>query len=437
MIKCVAISKLLLTSSITVPASASSRSLILIGCANCISIYDPASQCNITSITTKSPVELLITSERPESQIAIATDSQRIYVLRFEASLRDFAKVDVEVSCERNTGESLTCIAWGKLLGGDLIITGAKERSIRLYQVDSFDQNIQPCMLAINESASVSCLCSIRIEPEGTGSQVMAADLPAVDTRETHERLGMFAYGLDNGYLGAYRLFKESSDAKLDFERLWCQRARQNPQTMLMFDINGDGQEELIVGYASGRIEARSPFTGQLVASLAKCFKSTSERLVSLLTTDYFQDGHKMLLVCSTGSSLVGFRPRQCAPLRVPLRALLPDRVVLGKPQEILVDLSPELVSDKTEVHMHDKSQQKFESTNLSNYYSCQIRQNEAALESISQVLKEQFELKLNIRRSYQTNQQRSSKLMLSDLVIGASCTFDPAKVIRCLCGHW
>lgn len=436
-IRCVAISKLLLAGSAQAASLDESRSLILIGCANCINIYDPLNECcSGASIKTKSPVCLLSVSSQASNPIAIATDLQRIYVLRLAASLADPTKVDVDVSCERTTSESTTCIAWGRSHEGELIMTGAKEGNICFYPIDLFDQNLQTCSLLMSESTSVSCLCPIYTSQEVREERPRASDLPVVDKAvhcETYERMSMIAYGLDNGNLGAYQLIKSGPDGKLSSERLWSQRGRQVAQAMLMYDINGDGQDELIIGYASGRIEARSPYSGQLLAATSKCFKSNSERLVGLLALDYFQDARKVLLACSTGSSLVGFRPRQYQPSRLALRDYQDD-LASGK-QQISLDVCSSFPEAKKGDDLRGKSKETLETRPklVLTKNKCRARQSGAALEKISHLLREQSELRKKICQSYQAKQQRVNKFRPDDLVIGPSWTIDLAKVIRCL----
>jgi len=64
-----------------------------------------------------------------------------------------------------------------------------------------------------------------------------------------------FAYSLADGSLGVY----------VDFKRQWHIKSTKIPIDLAAYDIDGDGQLELIVGWSNGKIEARNIKTGNVV----------------------------------------------------------------------------------------------------------------------------------------------------------------------------
>ena len=63
---------------------------------------------------------------------------------------------------------------------------------------------------------------------------------------------------------------------------------------ILGFDINGDGELELITGWSNGKIDARNQRTGEVV------FKDhLSSSVAGIVDADYRQDGKRQLLVIS------------------------------------------------------------------------------------------------------------------------------------------
>ncbi|KAI8467845.1 MAG: ciliary BBSome complex subunit 2 [Monoraphidium minutum] len=64
-----------------------------------------------------------------------------------------------------------------------------------------------------------------------------------------------FAYALRNGTIGAYE----------GAARLWRVKSRHGVAGVLAFDLDGDGEPELVSGWSNGRVEARHAATGEVV----------------------------------------------------------------------------------------------------------------------------------------------------------------------------
>lgn len=340
------------------------KDLLLIGCTHSILIYDTMSQTNLLNINTSAVTNVismdyssLATTGAPFQQQlpVICGGQQKIYAFKldFHPDNNNF-NLDAEISSERSTSDTISCLIQGQFNRQDLVITGSVERKLRIYFLDLFDYNIQACKLTIEEGSQINCLfpiytdCTTTQNISQNESQVSRQDslLPPVNQTndqlagaQASEQMNYFAYGLENGIIGVYRLLM-SVDSTIDnslasaatttgviaTERLWRHRSKQVPLTIMMYDIDGDGQDELLIGFKNSRLEARSPFTGQLLAT-TRCFKS-SDRLVGLVTMSLEEpssgqqianNSNGSLVACSTYGSLVGFKPpfqRSRRPLR-------------------------------------------------------------------------------------------------------------------------
>ena len=107
-----------------------------------------------------------------------------------------------------------------------------------------------------------------------------------------------FAYALCNGTVGVY----------LNRDRLWRIKSKNEVVSLVAFDANGDGQLELITGWNSGKVDARSVQTGQVI------FKEQfRQRIAALLVADYDQDGRSELLVVTINGEVRALQSSQAA----------------------------------------------------------------------------------------------------------------------------
>lgn len=364
------------------------KDLLLVGCFTRLIIYDTSSRSNLITLNTPTPINAITSGQlndqsatNNEDYLCVCGGLQRLYLLKLESSLD--GDMSAEITSERSIEDTVHCIAWGRLEGMVLVLVGSLERRIGVYQLDTFDQNIQACRLNIVENAQVNCLLPINTiddcdnqrapEParEGLQSRVDSSNiyLPSVIADEVQaaqpakqpsqlEQMNYFAFGLESGLIGVYRLLATDCSASgllnqasggavgLSSERVWRYRCKHVPLTMLLCDTNGDGLDELVIGFKSGRIEVRSPLSGQLL-SVTRAFKS-EHRLAGLAMLDDQAAGgaNRKLIACSTNGALIAFKPASLPAqmkARKPLRgfkAARMERQSKNKPFSDLLSLS-------------------------------------------------------------------------------------------------
>lgn len=104
-----------------------------------------------------------------------------------------------------------------------------------------------------------------------------------------------FGYALGNGTVGVY-----TSPGN----RRWRVKAKHEVTSITGFDLDGDGEPELISGWANGKFEVRSDQTGEVI------FKDQLSGPVSqILQADYRSDGRTEVIVCSADGEVRGYLP--------------------------------------------------------------------------------------------------------------------------------
>ena len=112
-------------------------------------------------------------------------------------------------------------------------------------------------------------------------------------------RFGRFAYLLENGTVGVYERG----------ERVWRVKGKSTPVSAAFCDVDGDGVEELVVGWQSGRVEVRTDRGGSLDKGGAVLYRDTyAAAVAAVLAEDYRQDGTTLPLVCTVDGTVRGLR---------------------------------------------------------------------------------------------------------------------------------
>ncbi|KAG8322904.1 Bardet-Biedl syndrome 2 protein [Homalodisca vitripennis] len=101
-----------------------------------------------------------------------------------------------------------------------------------------------------------------------------------------------FGYALANGTVGVYD----------KLQRAWRVKSKNGAENLACYDLDGDGVEELITGWSSGKVDARNSRTGEVV------FRDVlNQPVAGILTGDYTQSGRTQILACSQGGEVRGY----------------------------------------------------------------------------------------------------------------------------------
>ncbi|CAF1628296.1 unnamed protein product [Didymodactylos carnosus] len=69
------------------------------------------------------------------------------------------------------------------------------------------------------------------------------------------------------------------------------------------FDVDGDGVQELLTGWSSGKVDARSDRTGEVI------FKdSLGTSVAGIVRADYRMNGEELVICCSNDGEVKGFK---------------------------------------------------------------------------------------------------------------------------------
>ena len=113
----------------------------------------------------------------------------------------------------------------------------------------------------------------------------------------TPMRRNTFGYALANGTVGVYTA---------PGQRRWRVKSKHTPTAIIGFDLDGDGEPELISGWSNGKFEVRSDMTGEVI------FKDTMRDGASvsgILQADYRSDGRVEVIVCSAEGEVRAYLP--------------------------------------------------------------------------------------------------------------------------------
>jgi Bardet-Biedl syndrome 2 protein len=162
------------------------------------------------------------------------------------------------------TGDNVSSLAMVdfNLDGHKELIVGSEDYDLRVFSGDEL-------IGEISEADAITCLC-----PVDGGS--------------------LYAYALANGSIGVYN----------GLERLWRAKSKSQPIALFSYDVNDDGVNELVTGWSSGKVEARSDKTGEIV------YKDTLDSAVAgIVKADYKMDGNEELICCSVEGEVRGYLP--------------------------------------------------------------------------------------------------------------------------------
>ncbi|XP_046405847.1 Bardet-Biedl syndrome 2 protein-like isoform X2 [Ischnura elegans] len=105
-----------------------------------------------------------------------------------------------------------------------------------------------------------------------------------------------FAYALSNGTIGMYD----------QLQRWWRVKSKNQAVSIIGFDIDGDGVEELITGWSNGKIDARNSRSGDIVFT-----EHMNDGVAGIAKADLMLSGKDDLVCCSENGDVMGFQVGQ------------------------------------------------------------------------------------------------------------------------------
>ncbi|KMQ98241.1 bardet-biedl syndrome 2 protein [Lasius niger] len=130
-----------------------------------------------------------------------------------------------------------------------------------------------------------------------------------------------FAYAVDNGTIGVYEAG----------QRLWRVKSKHKVISVETFDINGDGAPELITGWSSGKVDARTYNTGEVMFKI-----QLSSGVAGIVDADYRRTGKPDLVVISTNGEIRGYSAGSAIQTPEPGEMI---RELLAKKQALQMEL--------------------------------------------------------------------------------------------------
>ncbi|EQC35357.1 hypothetical protein SDRG_07069 [Saprolegnia diclina VS20] len=212
---------------------------------------------------------------------SLPTIPSRMVIVGGNCSIQGFDKEGTELFWTV-TGDNVTAMTICDVSGSgkDELVVGSDDFEIRAFH---------------QEDVVCECHESSRI-----------VDLCAIDKH-------LFGYALENGTVGVYK----------GKHRVWRVKSKNVPTSINAFDINGDGDKEIVIGWSNGRFEARNLTNGEVV------YRDTfAAPIAAVLTADYCTRGQEEVLCCAQDGEIRGYLfAGGMGANAVAASALMPDHV--------------------------------------------------------------------------------------------------------------
>uniref|UniRef100_A0A7S3GBK3 Bardet-Biedl syndrome 2 protein homolog n=1 Tax=Palpitomonas bilix TaxID=652834 RepID=A0A7S3GBK3_9EUKA len=231
------------------------RDVLMVGTATNLLVYDVEENSDIFYRDVPDGVNAMQFGE-------VGSDGETMCVVGGNCSIQGFDAEGNEVYWTV-TGDNVTSLTLCDvdMDGKSELLVGSEDFEIRIYQDDEV-------LSEVTETDAVVGLSPLH-----------------------HNRYG---YALANGTIGVY----EGST------RAWRVKSKNHVNTIIGFDLDGDGEPELISGWSSGRFEVRSDRSGEVIYK-----QKFPEPLAHLVAADYRMDGRTEVMACAIDGEVRGYLP--------------------------------------------------------------------------------------------------------------------------------
>jgi len=241
---------------------------------------------------------------------------------------------DVEENADlfyKDVPEGLNAIAFGKIpgqseplaiVGGNCSLQGFDHEGNEMFWTVTGD-NVTALAFRRNQLIVGSEDYEIRIfEGEDV---VMESTESDVIVSLAHVKGDAFAFGLGNGTIGVY-----DGDKKK-----WTRRYKHEVRDLAVFDLDEDGEPELITGWSNGRFDVRRRETGQEI------FKDRFSAPISgICIEDYRMQGSKEIICCTGNGEIRGYGSATTEDVKEDIEAKVDDmRLEALKAQKMALEL--------------------------------------------------------------------------------------------------
>ena len=185
-------------------------------------------------------------------------------------------------------------------VGGNCSIQGFDAKGDEAFWTVTGDNVSTMCFCDVDEDGDLELL----VGSDDYEIRVFRNEEVVSETTETDRIVALcnirkttFGYALANGTVGVY-----SGPG----QRRWRVKAKQQVTCISGFDLDGDGQPELLSGWSNGKFEVRSDTSGEVI------FKDTlrdGAAISGILQADYRGDGRVEVIACSAEGEVRGYLP--------------------------------------------------------------------------------------------------------------------------------
>ncbi|CAF0786537.1 unnamed protein product [Adineta ricciae] len=220
---------------------------------------------NITAYDIDRNVDLFF-KETPDGANAITIGKwgelpEQLAIVGGNCSIHGFNKKSEDVLWTV-TGDNVSSLALLDFNGDGYneLVVGSEDYDIRVFREDQLIADMQ-------ETETIVSIC------------------PLIGAR--------FGYALGNGTVGIYERTN----------RNWRIKSRNSAVVLQAYDVDGDGVDELVTGWSSGKVDIRSDRNGDVI------FKdSLNSSVAGIVKADYRVPGENLLICCSNEGEVRGFK---------------------------------------------------------------------------------------------------------------------------------